>query len=284
MHAFVRAAPLVRSLLVLLLSLAAQRALAFDSEAGNPILDRFNIDVGTLFYGSGTSVTLNGAAGQVGVPIDLEHELGFKEATRFRVDGYWRFTAHQRLRFAYFEADRHTSKTINENLHYGNVTFPVGATVDAHNNVSIAELIYEYDFFVRENFSLGANFGIHNLDFGLGLAANTVTPTSGKTAVSLYQNASADGPLPMIGLAAIWRWSPWFYVTAGVQGLKVTVNPYSGTLYDGAATFVWQPTKHFGVGGGYDYFHIDASVNKTDFNGSLTWRYSGPRVFLAASF
>lgn len=268
---------------LLLLSLAASNLHAFESVAGDPILNRFGIDVGTFFYGSGTTVTLNGSSGQRGVPIDLEHQLGFTQATRFRFDGYWRITRHQRLRVAYFDASRHRSKTIDADLHFGNTTYPVGATVSAENSISVAELAYEYDFFTRDNFLLGANLGIHNIKFGLALAANTRTSSSTST-VSLYQKASADGPMPLVGLAAIWRLTPQFYATLEAQFLKITVNPYSGTLQDFAATAVWQATRHFGVGAGYDFFRIVADVNSPQFNGSLAWRYHGPRVFVSGSF
>jgi hypothetical protein len=90
--------------------------------------------------------------------------------------------------------------------------------------------------------------------------------------------------MPLIGLSAIWRVTSWFYFTALAQGLKVTVNPYSGTLQNYGMTATWQPFKHFGVGGGYDYFSLRAGVNDPKFTGNLDWRYSGPRVFFSASF
>jgi hypothetical protein len=101
---------------------------------------------------------------------------------------------------------------------------------------------------------------------------------------SYNDKASGDGPMPMVGLAAIWRVTPWFYFTALAQGLKITINPYSGTLQNYGLTATWQPFTHFGFGGGYDYFSLRASVNSHDFNGNLDWRYNGPRVFFSASF
>lgn len=271
------------ALWVLLFSMSASPSFAFQSIVGDPIFDRFNISVGTFFYTSGTQVTLNGAFGTRGVPVDLENQLGFKDVNRFRLDGYWRFTTHQRLRFMYFDATRHSTKTISQDIHYGDTTFPIGATVSARNKVTVGELVYEYDFLVRQKFSLGASFGIHNIDFGLRLSANTTTGTSSQTQ-SLNQNASADGPMPLIGLAGIWRPESWLYFTVGAQALKVTVNPYSGTLQNYSLSAVWQPTKHFGVGAGYDYFRMNAGVSKFSFNGDLGWRYSGARVFLTGSF
>ncbi len=273
----------LRALSVCVLLLASRNVQAgFDSVANDPILDRYNIDLGTFFYGTGTTVTLNGS-GRRGTPIDLEHQLGLGNATRFRLDAYWRFTAHQRLRFLYFDVNRFAYRSISEELHFGNTTFPVGAAVSSNNGISVTELLYQYDFFVRDNVSVGANFGIHNINFGLSLAATTTTPSK-TTPVSLYQKGSADGPMPLIGIAAIYRLTPSFYFTGGAQLLQITVNPYSGTLQDYAATAVWQSNKHVGVGVGYDFFRISAEVNADRFNGSLSWRYSGPRLFVSGSF
>jgi hypothetical protein len=266
--------------------MAAHAAFAFNSEAGNPILDRFNFNIGTFFYGSGTTMTLNGTinGGAIqGTPINLEHELGFQDVNRFRVDAYWRFTAHQRLKFMYFQADRSAFRSLDRTIQYGNVTYPINASISAENKVWIGEFIYQYDFLVREHFSLGANIGIHNLSFGLRLTGTT-TNGSNNQSFTASQNASADGPLPLIGMSGIWRPSPKFYFTLLAQALKVTVNPYSGSLQNYGMTAVWQPFEHFGVGGGYDYFKLSASVDKTNFNGNLSWRYSGPRIFFNASF
>jgi hypothetical protein len=259
-------------------------AFASDENSGNPILDTFNLDVGTFFYGSGTTIELDGAFGTRGTSIDAERTLNLENASRFRLDAYWRFTKHQRLRLMYFNADRHVDHTLDRTFTYGDTTFPSGATVSTQNNVSIAALSYEYDFIVSKNFLLGASFGIHNFRYSLGISTTTTTPTAPNMPVSSYQNASADGPLPLIGLATIWRVTPWFYFTGIAQGLKVTVNPYSGTLQNYGFTANWQPFKHFGIGGGYDYFSMRASVNAHTFNGNLNWRYSGPRIFISGSF
>lgn len=257
-------------------------SLAFDSVPGNPILDRFNIDIGTFYYGTGTNVTLNGAFGERGVPVNAERDFGLHDVDRFRLDAYWRITKHQRLRILYFKADRQATRSIDRTIQFGDATYPANAAVTAQNNVSIAELAYQYDFFVRDHISLGANLGIHNVNYKLRLTGNTTT--NGGTSTSESQTASASGPLPMIGLAGIFRVNPRFYFTAGVQGLKVTVNPYSGSLWDVGGTVVWQPFTHFGIGGGYDFFRLSADVNAHSFNGSLTWRYSGPRAFVSGSF
>jgi len=265
------------------LVLFAPEALAFDSTAGNPILDRFSFDIGTYYFGSGTTVTLNGAYGERGLPVDAERDLGFKDTNRFRLDGYWRITAHQRLRFMYFKADRSSTKTLERTIQYGNYTYPLGASISAQNNVSSAALTYQYDFFVRDKVSLGANIGIHNLDYKLALSGSATGPNGGHNQEA-SQSGSANGPLPLIGLGGIFRVNSKFYFTADLAALKVTVNPYSGSLLDFGGTVVWQPFTHFGVGAGYDFFKLSASVNAHSFNGNLDWRYSGPRVFLSASF
>lgn len=258
-------------------------SLAFDSVPGNPILDRFNISIGTYFYGTGTTVTLNGSYGQVGAPVDLEHELGFKDVNRLRLDAYWRFTKHQRLRVLYFQADRQATRSSDRTIQFGNATYPANTTITARNKESIGELVYEYDFFVRDHVSLGANIGIHNVNFKLALTGSASTNGGTRTG-EVSQSASANGPLPLIGLAGIFRVNSSLYFTAGLQGLKVTVNPYSGSLWDIGGTAVWQPFRHFGIGAGYDFFRLNANVKDPSFNGSLTWRYSGPRVFLSGSF
>ena len=42
--------------------------------------------------------------------------------------------------------------------------------------------------------------------------------------------------------------------------------------------------RHFGVGLGYDRFHVNVDVNKGNFNGNVTLGYSGLQAFLTGSF
>jgi hypothetical protein len=275
----------------LVLLLARAPAFAFGEDAGNPILDTFNIQLGTFFYGTGTTISLNGTASlngatvsTGGTPIDLEHTLGVQNASRFRLDAYVRFTRHQRLRIMYFDASRSSSRTLDRTFTFGNATYPVGTTAYSQNGVSVTALSYEYDFIVGENFSLGAALGINRLNYNLAISATTFSPSNPSVPVYFNQKAAADGPLPLIGLSAIWRVTPAFYLTAIAQGLKVTVNPYSGTLQNYGMTANWQPLKNFGLGFGYDFFSLRAGVDGHNFNGNLNWRYSGPRVFFSASF
>jgi hypothetical protein len=47
---------------------------------------------------------------------------------------------------------------------------------------------------------------------------------------------------------------------------------------------VWQASKHWGVGGGWNSFVTKVDVSGGKFDGSLRWAYGGARIFVSASF
>ncbi len=47
---------------------------------------------------------------------------------------------------------------------------------------------------------------------------------------------------------------------------------------------VWQFSEHWGVGAGWNQFRTNLEVDGDRFDGKLTWKYGGARIFVTASF
>jgi hypothetical protein len=247
------------------------------ADAGNPLTDTFSLGVGTFILNTNTDVRVDGS-GISGTEINVEHDLGVGDTNRFRIDGYWRFAPRHKIRIMYFDADRTVSHVLSREITFQGTTYQVDAQVDTQYKTTIAELAYEYAFVRAERWELAGTAGIHDLDFKLGLTGHF-----GTLATSASRSASANGPLPVIGLAGIWRLTDSLYVNAQVQFFKINISPYDGRVEDYNASLIWQPFKNFALGLGYDDFVTRVDVTGNSFEGSLRWRYSGARIFLTVS-
>src|SRR5688572_16355417 len=172
--------------------LMATVAPTLQAEAGNPLNDRFSVSLGGFLLETDTTIRVDGEVGGTGTEIDAGRDLGLQDADRFRVDAYWRMTPRQKLRLMYFDTRADGRRVIDEEIDFGDETYPIDAEVEGHIKTQVLSLAYEFDFWQGENFELGGTFGIHNLKFETSLSA-TINGQTGAIASS----AEANGPLPV---------------------------------------------------------------------------------------
>jgi hypothetical protein len=248
------------------------------AEAGNPLTDTVSLDLGTFFVTSSTRLAVDGN-GIRGTEIDAARDLGVGDKTSFRLDGYWRFARRHKVRIMYFDMSRSQSHVISRDITFNGQTFAINTEVSSKFDTTILEAAYEYAFVQNDTWELAGTAGIHDLAFKTRLSA-----AGGAVVASMSSTASANGPLPVVGLHGIWRLTDSLSIDGQAQFFKISISPYDGRLENYTASLVWHPIKNVGVGAGYDYFLTRVEVDSRSFDGSLRWRYGGGRVFINASF
>jgi hypothetical protein len=251
---------------------------AVHAEAGNPLNDRFNLQLGGFLLSTETKLRVDGALR--GTEIDTERDLGLKDSDRFRFDGYWRITPRQKIRVMYFETNQSATRTLDREIIYDDTVYPVNLEVRAATKTQVTELAYEYTFMKRDMYDLSGSFGIHNLKFQSSLEGEL----NGQPLPNLSNTSEANGPLPVLGLHGVWRFNDQFYIDAMIQYFSISYDVYDGSVTDYTASAVWQFSKHFGIGAGWNNFVTKVDVDGDSFNGRLRWRYGGARIFVTASF
>jgi hypothetical protein len=267
----------LRKFLVLAPLLGATPAVSM-AEAGSPLTDTLSLGFGTFIVNTRTDIRVDGTGGVRGTDINLERDLGLGDTTRFRIDGYWRFAERHKIRVMYFDTDRTVSRVLSKEIVFDGTTYPIDARMDTRMKTTIAEVAYAYAFVRNDTWELDGTAGIHNLNFNLGLSGHLQNLQLEKS-----QSASANGPLPVIGVEAIWRMVDNLYLDGQVQFFKIKISPYDGRIEDYNLSLMWQPFKHVAFGAGYDQFVTRVDVSADSFNGNLRWRYSGARIFVTVS-
>jgi len=252
---------------------------ALHAEAGNPLTDRFSASLGGFLLHTETTIRVDGQ-GQRGSEIDTERDLGMKDSDRFRLDAYWRMTPRQKLRVMYFETNNEANKTLERDLIFNDTVYPATLDVHATSKTTVTELAYEFTFMHRDTYDLSVSGGIHNLKFTTGLSGEL----NGTPLPNLTNTAQANGPLPVVGVHGVWRINDKFYLDAMIQYFSISYDVYDGRVTDYTASAVWQFSKHWGLGGGWNNFITNVEVDGDRFDGHLRWKYGGARIFVTASF
>jgi hypothetical protein len=258
-------------------------AVAAESPGPNLLEDSFMASLGSFILESDTSVRLDGEAGEVGTDIDWNRSFGGGDATRFRVDGAWRFADRHKVRGMWFNFSQKRSAQFDEEVNWGDVTFPVDVQIDSVYEFDIYELAYEYAFMKRETFELSGSIGFHLAQFKVGLSADVDAGGGGGT-VEIGDEGELNAPLPVIGGRAIWRIHRDFWLDAMIQFFALEYDNVDGQLIDTRIGVVWQPKDWVGIGIGYNRFDMDVDVERSRYTGSLDWIYDGPQIFYNVSF
>lgn len=252
---------------------------ALHAEAGNPLTDRFSVSLGGFLLNTKTTIRVDGE-GTRGTEIDSERDLGLKDSDRFRADAYWRMTPRQKLRVMYFSTSNEANKTLDRDLIFNDTVYPVNLDVHAKNETTVTELAYEFTFMHRDKYDLSVSGGIHNLKFSTSLSGEL----NGQALPNLTNSSEANGPLPVIGVHGVYRMNDKFYLDAMIQYFSISYDVYDGRVTDYTASVVWQFSKHWALGGGWNNFITNVEVDGDNFNGHLRWKYGGARIFVNASF
>jgi hypothetical protein len=273
---------------VLFIFAAGAAAMSYPAQAlpaesdGSLLNDRFTVSLGTFLLSTKTEVELNGSAGSAGTVVDLNKDLGFRDADRFRVDADWRFAKRHKVRALYFSTNQSSTRTLDRDLTVGDTVYPIDVEVTAKVSTSVMELAYEYIFAQGATYEVAGSAGIHSLKFDFTL--NGTGSVNGQPGQFRSESAAATAPLPVVGLRGLWEFAPQWYVDGLAQYFAVKFDQYDGNLTDLRIGVTRMFGRRFGLGAGFNDFTTHLGIDKKRFNGDLRWRYSGAQLFVTASF
>ena len=249
--------------------------------------DQFIGTIGVFILNTKLKASVNGGTRQ-NPEIDFDDTFGrANDATRWRIDGLWRITPKHHLRFEYFDNSNTRTKTLGQDVEFGDYTFLKGASASFHYKQETTALSYEYAFMREPSYEIAASIGVHYTRTQLGLSgdANLVHPDGSVTLESgAVTGKSVSAPLPLIGLHGGWVVAPQWYVDAGVQIFKINYDAYSGQWTDWRTAATWMYNKNFGVGAGLNGFTTNVKVAKDSFDGRVKTGYVGAQLFVTGAF
>jgi len=249
--------------------------------------DSFVASLGTFVVNSNLKANLNGGSA-TNPEVNFDDTFGkSRDATRWRFDGLWRITPAHHLRLMYFDNANSRTKTLANDLEWGDYTFNKGTSATLDFRQQTTALSYEYAFMRTPTYEVAASLGVHYSKTKLGLSGQaTVTHPDGSTTndSGAVSSNSVAAPLPLIGLRGGWVVAPQWYVDAGASVFKMKYDNYDGQWTDWRAAATWMYNRNFGVGLGVNGFTANVKITKDNFDGRLKSGYSGLQVFATGAF
>jgi opacity protein-like surface antigen len=242
----------------------------------NPgLTDTWTFQLGAYIPSVDTTAHLNSASGVIGTDVSLEDDLGFSDRkTLGSFNAAARLGQRWKIEFEYFQLNRSNSRSITKTINWGDQTYPINTTVEGKFDSTVYRLSGGYSFVKNDQAEVGAALGLFVTDFKASLSASGIGG----------QSADTLAPLPTIALYGAYAFSPRWLLTGRVDYFSLNYNDYDGSLTSVTAGIDYRIARNFGIGAGYRYVDYDLTVSKSDFNGGVRYKFSGPTVYAIASF
>jgi len=276
--------------LLIFLSIIHQDIFSQDNDSvrieKNPLLtDRYVVNMG--FFVNSKAIVFNIDGSLPSNPIDFGKTLGLsKQESTFALSFNWRFSKNKKWSFGfeYFSENNKRTAVLEDEIKWGNTIYPVGVQLDAGFGFQMYGLFVGRVISMGEKHELLGGLGIHTLDIGTFIQAKAYLGDSDFELDTDRKRANAIAPIPGLGLRYLYaphiKWS----LSARVDFFSISLDDYSGTLWNLAPSVSFQVFDNFGVGLGYKYFEANIDMNKNNWRGSTDLSYQGPLFSISGNF
>ena len=267
----------------LLCALGFAAPAAADEEDLHPLLRKgFSIDVGVFYPDRDIDLRVNGSVSGENRDFDFDEGTGRSDSDDiFAAELAWRFSGNWSLTAQYFDSSSSASRTLTEDIEWGDVVFGEGTTATAGSSMEITRLFVGKHLATEPHHDVGLGIGIHWLNISSFIDGTLIVdgePTSARRSVS------TDGPLPNLGMWYRYSMSPRWAFRTRLDLLSASVGDYSGLLVNASAGFNYQATEHFGIGLSYNFFELDIKIRDSEWRGKVDTSFDGVYVSLSGFY
>jgi hypothetical protein len=236
--------------------------------------DFITLDVGGYRFNASNDISVGGAT-RGGTTFGVERAGTPNNDTVARLDGTIRPFERHRFRLMYLNSKREGSASTNRDIEFRNSVIPAGATVSTGLEMRQVELDYLYSFWKSETTEVAFSVGAHWTRLEVSLNAPVFR---------VAEVATAEGPLPMIGIAATTRIGQKWELLGHVYGMAAQVGDFDGEslAYRVGARYFFTPNVGLGLAWAGIKYNLD--VNKSSWVGQLDASNRGAEIFLTARF
>jgi len=211
--------------------------------------------------------------------VDFESDLALSDrdvlpslSAGTRLDRKWRIEGE------FFTLKRKGEKTLERDITFDGVTYPVSASAQSEFSSDIYRLTVGYSFIRRPNFELGASLGVHATNFtvsirGEGQVGNAAASTE-------VRRREVLAPLPTVGVYAMYQILPNVGLGARADYFTLKIGDYDGKLLNVRAEASYALSDNFRIGAMYRHVKYRVDIEKRAYTGRISYEFNGPAVFL----
>lgn len=227
--------------------------------------DRLMIRGGWAYvFGATANVAVSGPVLGVGATVDFTNTLGGDTSTNaFRFDGLYRFNDYHAVGVSWYRVGLSGQKALNQQIQIDDKIISAGASTQTSLNFNIYRLLYNYSFYRNDKVELGVSPGLYMMNTKFSFAAQGTI--NGQTATSTTVNEQLTLPLPSIGLVANYNITPKLQFQSRYDFFYLTVNQYTGSMFEFYAGLEYRFFQHFAMGAAFD--RLTAGLNASGSSG-----------------
>jgi hypothetical protein len=245
--------------------------------------DRFKVKTGIFVPNRNVKVRADGSSPNE--EIDFDEAFGFNDnQATFFFQFDWRFSRNKKWMFSgeYFSVNNARRATLPEDVEFQDVVFKEGSFVRAGVDFALFRSFFSYAFIKKPKHLLGAGFGLHLFQVGAFIEGEVLT-NQGDLEFE-RRRVSAFLPLPNIGGYYIYSPHERWVFGARVDWFGITIDKYSGGLWNIAPNVSFQIFRNFGVALDYRFFFLNAKIAQDNWNGRFEMDFAGPLFTIYGNF
>ena len=268
-------------LLLIPLNVVSQKDSIRDSES--LFNNRFKIKAGIFIPSRNVAVGADGSTPNE--EIDFDETFGFSDnETTFFLQFDWRFSRNRKwiLSGEFFNVNNGNSATLPDDVKFEDIIFEKGSFVRAGIEFDLYRLMVSYTVIQKPQHMLGVGLGSHL--FNVAAFIEGEVRTSEGDLEFQKRRVSALLPLPNVGAYYYYSPHPKWSLGARVDWFGITIDEYSGGLWNIAPMVNYQIVRNFGVGLDYRFFFLDLKISQENWNGGFQMDFAGPLITLHGNF
>lgn len=253
-------------------------------EEKHPLLtDKFYIEAGVFFPNKNIKLGADASSPDDEIDFAGTFDLNDNQATAF-VNLEWRWNKKWRLTAETFAVNNAARAELDSTIVFDEVTFEKGTFVRGGIDFALYRIYVGRLISSGQKHSLGAGLGVHAINIGAFIEGDIKSDDLELDGSFQKRKVSALIPLPNIG--AWYHWAPnnkWAFI-ARADWFGISIDKYSGGLWNLAPGVRYQIVKNFGLGIDYRVLLLNAKVNEENWKGKFDMGFSGPTVTLHGNF
>lgn len=238
--------------------------------------DRFEFRIGGQVFSRFTSaVRLDSQNRGIGTEVRLEDDVNLEERVQVgRADGIYNFSAKHYVAFAAYDIERTGTRTVSRELRFGEKVFTASTSVTALFDEEVLKVAYGFRPLVRPRATLGPSFGLHVMQFAVGLSL---------TGVPLVYDAETTAPLPVIGVRGDFQFARRWRLRGALEWFDIQLEDVDGLFSDFIVSVEHDTFERFGFGFGFNHNALDVESGDDDFRGTIDLSFDSVVLYFKGS-
>ncbi len=263
-------------IILLLIIVYTQKLIAqVDVNKHSILTSKFKLGLGMYIPTQSVQFKIDGNSENQGIQFDETFDFNNNQITP-DINFDWRFSKNWKLAAEFFDIKYETTAVLENDIEAGDYVFNKGSSVGIGYKINLYRVYLGRIISRGFKHELGAGIGLHVLDLGPFIKGNVIV--NGGDNEFRIANVSATAPLPNIALWYYFAPTEKWAFTAHVDWFGLTVDQYSGSLWDVSPRVHYQIIKNLGVAVDYRFFNVRAKVSEKYWNGSVNLSFSGPTI------